>query len=144
VLSGLSMPHTPRVRDGSLWLHNSGTGYFGRVDLQSERFEPVAFCPGYLRGLDFVGNYAVVGLSKPRENKTFGGLALDDNLMQYKVGARCGLYVIDLQTGDVAHWARIEGVVSELYDVAVLPNRKNAGLVGFRSDEIRRVISIEY
>jgi len=27
--------------------------------------------------------------------------------------------------------------------VVVLPNRKNSGLIGFRSDEIRRMISID-
>jgi len=143
VVSGLSMPHTPRVRDNTLWLHDSGTGYFGRADLKRETFERVAFCPGYLRGLDFVDKYAVVGLSKPRENKTFSGLSLDHNLSKQKIEARCGLYVIDLETGDVVHWARIEGVVSELYDVVVLPDRKNTAAIGFRSDEIRRVISIE-
>lgn len=143
VLSGLSMPHTPRVRDETLWLHDSGTGYFGRADLQKGAFQRVAFCPGYLRGLDFIGKYAIVGLSKPRDNKTFSGLALDDNLATNKVEARCGLYVIDLTSGDVVHWARIEGVVTELYDVVVLPDRKNSALIGFRTDEIRRVISIE-
>src|SRR5262245_47565134 len=55
VLSGLSMPHSPRVYRGGLWLHNSGTGFFGKVDLATGRFEPVAFCPGYLRGLAFAG-----------------------------------------------------------------------------------------
>ena len=40
----------------------------------------MAFCPGYLRGLSFHGDYALVGLSKQRENRTFSGLALDDNL----------------------------------------------------------------
>ena len=143
VLSGLSMPHTPRVRDGTLWLHDSGTGYFGCADLEKGTFERVAFCPGYLRGLDFVGKHAVVGLSKSRENRTFSGLALDDNLVKHKVDQRCALYVIDLTTGDVVHWARIEGVVSELYDVVVLPDRKNTAAIGFRSDEIRRVISLE-
>jgi len=143
VLSGLSMPHTPRVRDDTLWLHDSGTGYFGQADLKKGTFERVAFCPGYLRGLDFINKYAVVGLSQPRENRTFSGLVLDDNLRQQKIEPRCGLYVIDLETGDVAHWARIEGIVSELYDVVVLPNRKNSSLIGFRSDQIRRVISID-
>ena len=57
--------------------------------------------------------------------------------------ARCGLYVIDLDSGDVVHWMRIEGVITELYDVAVLPDRTNTGAIGFRSEEIRRVISIE-
>jgi hypothetical protein len=43
----------------------------------------------------------------------------------------------------IVHWARFEGLVSELYDVAVLLGRGNTAAVGFRSDEIRRVISIE-
>lgn len=143
VATGLSMPHSPRLHGGTLWLHNSGTGYFGYIEPQSGAFCPVAFCPGYLRGLDFVNNYAVVGLSKPRDNKTFSGLALDDNLASEKVNARCGLYVIDLDTGDIVHWVRIEGVITELYDVVVLPDRRNTAAVGFKSDEIRRVVSIE-
>ena len=59
---------------------NSGTGEFGRVDLAAGRFEPIAFCPGYLRGLAFVGDYAIVSLSQPRHDKTFGGLPLDEEL----------------------------------------------------------------
>ncbi len=142
VVSGLSMPHSPRWHRDRLWLHNSGTGHFGFADLERGTFEPVAFCPGYLRGLSFIGDFAVVGLSKPRENRTFSGLALDDNLESNKVAPRCGLYVIDLRSGDVVHWARIEGVVSELYDVLALPGRRNPSLIGFRTDEVRRVISI--
>ncbi len=143
VARGLSMPHSPRLHNGDLWMLNSGTGHFGRVDLAKGKFECLAFCPGYLRGLNISGNFAVIGLSKPRENKTFSGLELDDNLMDHKVDARCGIYIIDLSSGDIVHWARIEGLVTELYDVAVLPERKNTAAVGFRSDEIRRVISID-
>ena len=90
-----------------------------------------------------IGNFAVIGLSKPRENRTFSGLELDDNLKRHKVDARCGIYVVDLKSGDIVHWARIEGIVTELYDVAVLPGRRNTAAVGFKTDEIRRVISIE-
>ena len=38
------------ARRRALWLLDSGTGHFGRVDLARGRFEPIAFCPGYLRG----------------------------------------------------------------------------------------------
>ena len=69
------MPHSPRLHDGRLWLLNSGTGELGFVDPSAGRFEPVAFCPGYARGLAFVGDYAVIGLSLARENRTFAGLA---------------------------------------------------------------------
>ena len=80
VAAGLSMPHSPRWYRDRLWLHNSGTGHFGFVDQENDKFEPLAFCPGYLRGLTFVGDCAVVGLSRPRRDKTFGDLALDTEL----------------------------------------------------------------
>jgi len=32
VLRGLSMPHSPRLHDGQLWLLNSGTGFIGRAN----------------------------------------------------------------------------------------------------------------
>ena len=52
----------------------------------------------------------------------------------------CGLQVADLRTGDVAHWLSIEGIVTELYDVIALAGRKSPSMIGFKSDEIRRVI----
>jgi len=142
VLEGLSMPHSPRMYRDRLWLLDSGSGFFGRVNLAAGKFEPITFCPGYLRGLTFVGDYAVVGLSKPRENKTFTGLALDENLAARDAEARCGLYVIDLKTGDTVHWLRIEGIVSELYDVVVLPDVIRPMALGFKTDEIRRTLIV--
>jgi uncharacterized protein (TIGR03032 family) len=140
---GLSMPHSPRLHDGRLWLLNSGTGEFGHVDLARGRFEPVAFCPGFARGLAFLGRHAVIGLSLARANRTFAGLAFDDALRSRGVEARCGLAVIDLATGDMTGWVRIEGVVRELYDVAALPGIARPSAIGFRTDEIRHLISIE-
>ena len=80
VAEGLSMPHSPRWYRERLWVLNSGKGEFGWVDLAAGRFEPIAFCPGYLRGLAFAGDHAIVSLSQPRHDKTFGGLPLDDEL----------------------------------------------------------------
>jgi uncharacterized protein (TIGR03032 family) len=142
IASGFSMPHSPRWYRNRLWLHDSGTGQFGSVDPQVGRFEPLTFCPGYLRGLAFVGDYAVVGLSRPRHDKTFGGLALEEELAKRGAEARCGLLVIDLKTGDVAHWLRVEGMVRELYDVAVLPHVSRPMALGFKTDEIQRMIAM--
>ncbi|NKB55072.1 MAG: DUF4915 domain-containing protein [Alphaproteobacteria bacterium] len=128
--------------DGKLWLLNSGTGEFGYLDAKSGAFEAVCFCPGYLRGLSFVGNYAVMGLSLPRGNKTFSGLALEARLEERKIEPRCGLYFVDLATGDVAHSITIEGVVSELYDVAVIPGRKFPIAYGPMSPELARLVSV--
>lgn len=142
VLAGLSMPHSPRWYRDRLWLLDSGTGRFGWVDSGSGRFEPVAFCPGYARGLAFVGDYAVIGLSRPRRNRTFQGLVLDDELRAHGAESRCGLYVVDLRTGDAPDWLRLEGAVSELYDVAALPAVLRPKALGFQTDEIQRHIVI--
>lgn len=143
VASGLSMPHSPRLYRGRVWLLNSGTGMLGSVETESGTFEPLTFCPGYLRGLAFCGDYAVVGLSQPRQDKTFGGLALDDELNRRGAVARCGLQVIDLRSGDVAHWLRIEGMVRELYDVVVLPGVSRPMALGFKTDEIQRMFAVD-
>lgn len=143
LLEGLSMPHSPRIHDGKLWLLNSGTGELGFFDRAAGKFVAVAFCPGYARGLAFVGPYAVVGLSLARENRTFQGLPLDEALLARGAEARCGLLVVDTRTGDTVEWLRIEGVVRELFDVAVLPGIRNPAAIGFKTDEIGRVISID-
>lgn len=142
IATGLSMPHSPRYYQEKLWLHHSGTGEFGYIDLNSGKFNPIAFCPGYLRGLAFSGDFAIIGLSKPRENKTFSGLALNEKLNQQNASARCGLCVIDLNRGDIVHSLTIDGIVEELYDVVALPKIRHPMAIGFKSDEIRRVITI--
>lgn len=140
--SGLSMPHAPRVKDGRVYLVNAGTGEFGAVDLASGKFQPIAFCPGFLRGLDFVDDFAIITMSLPRGNRTFEGLPLQETLEKTGAAPRCGVAVIDLKTGDLAHWLRLEGVVTELFDAVVLDGAKRPAAIGFRSDEIRRVLSI--
>lgn len=143
VLEDLSMPHSPRVHRGELWVLNSGTGELGRVDLERGRFEPIAFCPGFLRGLAFAGDFAIVGLSKQRRERTFSGLALDDKLKEKDAEPRCGLWVVDLKSGAVAHWLELEGVVIELYDVQILAGVKQPMALGFKTDEIQRLITID-
>lgn len=143
VASGLSMPHSPRLRDGRLWVLNSGQGELGWVDPEDGRFTPVAFCPGYARGLAFIGRWAVVGLSRPRGNQTFEGLALAGRLVVKDSAPRCGLLVVDTETGRVAEWLRFEHTIEELYDVAALPGVRQAEAIGFLGEEIERAVSVE-
>ena len=143
VATGLSMPHSPRLHGDRLWLLNSGAGEFGYVDRASGQFECVAFCPGYARGLAFIGDHAVIGLSLARDNRTFAGLKLEEALSQRDSAPRCGLLIVNLDSGDTVAWVRIEGVVRELYDVAAIPGVRRPSLVGFKSDDVRFVISID-
>lgn len=143
IAEGLSMPHSPRLYRDRIWLLNSGTGEFGFVEAQTGKFQAIAFCPGYARGLAFVGSHAVIGLSLPRENRTFSGLPLDENLRRRDSEPRCGLLVISLESGDITAWMRIEGIVRELYDVATLPNVRRPSVIGFKGDDVKYIITIE-
>lgn len=143
VASGLSMPHSPRLHDGRLWVLNSGLGQFGWIDRGSGEFNPVAFCPGYARGLAFIGRHAVIGLSRPRNNQTFAGLALDGELARRDAVPRCGLIIVDIDTGVTVEWMRLAHTIDELYDVAVLPGVIQAEMIGFRGEAIQQAISPE-
>ncbi len=138
IVRGLSMPHSPRWYQGKLWLLNSGTGEFGFVD--GNRFVPVTFCPGFVRGLAFWKNYALVGLSQLR-SKAFTGLSLENRLAAENITAQCGLVVVDLETGKLLHALHIGGVVEELFDVVVLPDVRQPRALGFQDDDIDRLIS---
>jgi uncharacterized protein (TIGR03032 family) len=143
VTDGLSMPHSPRWYRDQLWVLNSGEGEFGKIDLKTGKFEAVAFCPGYARGLAFYGDYAIIGLSRPRgASKTFQDLLLDQKLLEKKVSARCGLQVVDLRSGAVVHTLNVDGIVQELFDVAVLPGVRNPSLIGTKTDEIHRTLLV--
>jgi uncharacterized protein (TIGR03032 family) len=142
VAGGLSMPHSPRLHDGKLWLLNSGTGEFGVLDPADGKFTPVCFCPGYARGLAFIGRHAVIGLSRPRRNQTFEGLALETSLSEKDSAARCGLLIVDIDSGNAVEWLRFEHTIEELYDVAVLPGVRQAEAIGFKADDIQREISV--
>ena len=145
---GLSMPHSPRIHPdypSQVWMLNAGTGFFGYVDTASSdrSFVEVAFCPGFTRGLSFVGKYALVGISAARENRTFQGLPLDANLASRDAEPRCAIHVIDLETGASEHWLRVEGVVHELYDVVALHGVRRPKLLGFKTEEIRRILRVD-
>ncbi len=134
----LSMPHSPRYYQDQLWLHNSGTGYFGYLDLKTGEFEEVAFVPGYARGLAFWGNFALIGLSKPRD-QTFSSLELDQTLKDKQAKPRCGLVVVDINTGNIVHWVWIEGQVRELYDIQIIPGVQRASIV--KDDAVEDLIT---
>ena len=122
VCRGLSMPHSPRLHDGRLWVLNSGRGELGEVEFDRNgmgRFVPYVFCPGFARGLAIHGCFAFVGLSKPRYER-FEGLELDARLAEADSNPWCGIQIIDLETRSCVDWLRIDGAVSELYDLELL------------------------
>src|SRR5262249_19569801 len=107
-LRGLSMPHSPRWHGGRPWLAQSGQGSLAASDVETGEMETIAELPGFTRGLAFSGDLAFVGLSQIRETATFGGLPIE------KLDERlCGVWVVNIASGDVVAFLRFEDEVQE-------------------------------
>jgi uncharacterized protein (TIGR03032 family) len=118
LVRNLSMPHSPRWVRNRLWLLESGTGGLGYVDLAAGRYENVAALPGFTRGLDLFGNLAFVGLSQVRESAVFSGIPIAERALAER---NCGVWVVDLRTGQTIAFLRFEDAVQEVFAVQVLP-----------------------
>jgi uncharacterized protein (TIGR03032 family) len=121
VVPALSMPHSPRLHGGRLWVCESGAGTLGVVDAAAGEYEAVVAVPGFTRGLAFAGRFAFVGLSQVRESAVFSGIPITERLAAHE--RTCGVAVVDLVTARIAGLLRFEDVVQEVFAVAVLPHR---------------------
>jgi uncharacterized protein (TIGR03032 family) len=117
----LSMPHSPRWYAGKLWVLNSGRGGLGTVDPATGSYQEVAALPGFTRGLDFVGPLAFVGLSQVRESAVFSGIAIAERPVEERC---CGVWVVNIQTGQVIAFVKFEDALQEIFAVQALPRRR--------------------
>lgn len=137
VLGGLAMPHSPRWYADRLWVLNSGTGELVVVDVQTGQSETVCGLPGYLRGLAFVGPFALVGLCKIREKHIFGGLPIQARYERL----RCGVAVVDLRRGTEVGMLEFTAGCEELYDVQFLPGVRRPMILNLEKEAARQAMT---
>ena len=121
----LSMPHSPRLYDGKLWVLESGKGSLSIVDRSTGKLETVATLPGFTRGLDFFGPLAFVGLSQVRESAIFSGLEITEE----GVERNCGVWVVNINTGATVAFVKFEDALQEIFAVQVLQGLQFPDLV---------------
>jgi uncharacterized protein (TIGR03032 family) len=119
VLCGLSMPHSPRWYQDRLWVLESGEGSLAWVDVAAQKLHTVARLPGFTRGLAFCGPLAFIGLSQVRESAVFSGIPLVEQVPE----RACGVWVVNIQTGEILGFLRFEAGVQEIFAVQLLPAR---------------------
>jgi uncharacterized protein (TIGR03032 family) len=143
ISTGFSMPHSPRLHRDSLYLTNSGNGTLVEVDRATGAWSELGFAPGFLRGLTFVGDYAIAGSSMPRTGDLYSGLPLDDRLAAANQRPRLGLFIFDLRTGAVAEWLFVEGASREIFDVIALPGVRRPMAYGIVGSELSESVWID-
>jgi uncharacterized protein (TIGR03032 family) len=135
VARDLSMPHSPRIHEGKLWVLNSGTGELQIVDPGNGKRETIIALPGYTRSLAFAGPYAFVGLSRIRETSTFGGLPIAARIKELE----CGVYAIDTRSARVAGFLKFDAGCEEIFDLQILPGMRWPALIGLEKETINGV-----
>jgi uncharacterized protein (TIGR03032 family) len=133
VARGLSMPHSPRWYRDRLWVLHSGTGGLGYIVPGTGRYESVAELPGFTRGLSFAGPLAFVGLSQVRESAVFSGIPIADRPQSERA---CGVWVVNIETGQSVAWVKFEDAVQEIFAVEILAPANFPDLVNDNRDLI--------
>jgi uncharacterized protein (TIGR03032 family) len=116
ILDGLSMPHSPRIYNGKLYVLNSAQGELIEVDVKNHSYEVLLKLDGFLRGMDRFGDYLFIAGSKLRHNnETFKNLPISETSFS-------GIIAIYLPTKTVIGKFEYKMSVDEIYDVKVLPD----------------------
>lgn len=137
IARGLCMPHSPRWHDDQLWVLNSGTGELWTVDPQQGSHTVVCALPGFLRGLCFVGPYALVGLCRLRDKNAFDGLPVQSRVASLV----SGVAVVDLRSGRQLALLEFTAGCSELYDVRFLPGVFRPAILNQDKPAVRQAIT---
>jgi uncharacterized protein (TIGR03032 family) len=93
VCTGLTRPHSARLRGREVWVANSGYGELGFV--RGGRLEVVTHLPGWTRGLCIVKDVAFVATSRviPRYARYAPGL--------HAAASRCAVHAVSCASGEV-------------------------------------------
>jgi len=141
VATGFSMPHSPRLHDGKLWVLDSGRGRLLTVNVDSGTTTTVIELPGYTRGLAFAGHYALIGLSKIREKAVFGGVPVEEKYPERP----CGVAIVDTVAGRQVGMIEFLASVREVFDVQFLPGTRWPEIAGLEKDLVKEssVVGLE-
>jgi thioredoxin-like negative regulator of GroEL len=105
----------------------SGEGSLARADLTAGSWQTIIELPGFTRGIDFLGPLAFIGLSKVRESAVFSGIPLVKRLKE----RNCGVWVVNIETGQVLGFLRFESGVEEIFAVQVLKKSSYPEILDF-------------
>lgn len=129
VITGLAMPHTPRVYDGKLYCLLSAAQQLVCIDVETGTYEVVAQIPGFVRGMDRIGDYLFIATSKLRKNSsTFRHLEVAN------VADKASIVLLHLPTGSIVSRLEYQMSVDEIYDIQIIAGSKRPNIFNTSTD----------
>jgi uncharacterized protein (TIGR03032 family) len=136
ILSDLSMPHSPRIYDGKLYMLLSATGEVVRVDTEQRTYEVINKLNGFIRGMARCDDYLFVCMSRLRKNSsTFKDLPIAEK------AKHSGITVLHLSTGAIVAKLMYETSVDEVFDIQIIEDLRRPGILNTRGDIHKRALT---
>lgn len=136
IVDGLSMPHSPRIYNGKLYVLTSGNGELVEIDRTTLSQKVICKIDGFVRGLSFYNGFAFIGLSKLRKNSsTFAHLPIASQ------AKKAGIVVVHLDTGTVVGNLHYNTSVDEIYDVQILPDLIRPNILNTLTEDHKLAVS---
>ena len=132
----LSMPHSPRVYNGELYVLNSAQGELIKINRKNGSHKVICKLGGFARGMSKYGDYLFIGLSKLRHNS----LAFSD--LPIAKTSYAGIVAVYLPYGSIIGTFKYTMSVDEIYDVKVLPKQKRPSILSPSMEIHKRALSI--
>lgn len=138
IVSNLSMPHSPRLYNEGLFVLLSGTGELIRVEPASNSYEVIHSFDGFVRGLDRIGDFLFIGLSKLRTTSAaFGDLPIASK------SPFCGIVAFHLPSRKVVGSVKFETSIEEIFDVRILQGQARPGILSIDKNEHDGIIAVK-
>ncbi|MDO4569025.1 MAG: TIGR03032 family protein [Planctomycetia bacterium] len=136
VLEGLKMPHSPRWYRECLWFLGSLEGSLWVMNPVTHELKRVCRLPGFARGLVFYENYAIIGLSKFRENEKISA-PIQNNT------SRCAVAVVNILNAKVEGMFAFDRGCTEIWDVSLLPDARRPALLTMEKPACSEALTTE-
>ncbi|MFT5778191.1 MAG: hypothetical protein ACI837_001147 [Crocinitomicaceae bacterium] len=136
ILSGLAMPHSPRIINGELYVLESGKGRLLKVDTEACTYEVVHDFGCFVRGMSNKAEILFIAKSQIRStSKDFGELAVKEN------SRKAGIIIFDLNKKEVLGQIEYETTVEEIYDVQIIEDYLKPVVLTNKSEKFKQVIT---
>ncbi len=132
----LSMPHSPRVHNNKVYFCEASDGTLSCYDPHNNNVAVIYTANGFTRGLDIVGDYALVGVSGMREGSRISHLVRPEFR-----SASAHIDVVDLRNGTKVGSIQFQGDLREVSNIRVLQGWKRPGILNMESDLHTKIVS---
>lgn len=115
--NNIKMPHCPRWHNDKLWFLESKESYLCSIDPSTNKLTKEIKLEGFVRGLSFYNNLAIVGSSKIRKSSIISEKLFDGEEFS-------AIYLIDLNLNKVVGYAILDDSINEVFDIKVFYDKK--------------------